>query len=191
MEKTHKVIEAKAEKEIQVKQRKLLFKKTKNLLRAHISLVEFDEPVGILLRRNRRAEFYEGLKKGKFSFRHSDGTERFIMLDPRYLQIMPYGMKSTGMAGYIMHEDFPTPIPEDPVLTIEQSGEALEKVMNDVRDLRAKEYRAKGEMWWKILLGVAILGAVYVLYGMLVDKGAPPVQVTVPVVQNITATVLG
>lgn len=139
---------------------KILLKKYDGRFKSYMEMSSFEEPVVFLLRNNRRAEFYEKATSGKFIFIHTDGKERSIDLSPQFLHTFDYGKRN--FKGYVCHEDFPTPLPEIPVVTGEMYQMGIEKTLNDFKKWKADETRAIGDMWWKILLG---LGAVILAIG--------------------------
>lgn len=149
------------QKESQAERRRILFKVHKGLLRKKQKLVEFDEPILILMREGKKAEFYEKATGGKFIFSHSDGDERFIILDQSFMQTFEYGGKV--FSGYICHEDFPTPLPENPIVTTELVALLYEKTLNDIKKWKIEELKAKKGLrmvWVWIILAI---GAVIVL----------------------------
>jgi hypothetical protein len=77
-----------------------------------------------------------------------------------------YGKRT--FKGYICHEDYPTPLPERPVVTAEQFQWAIDKTQQDLKDWKAKEYSAKGDMWYRILIGIAIVIGVLGFVKMIV-----------------------
>lgn len=166
---TKEDLQTKAEK------RRTLFKKYQKLFFAHQETAEFKEPILILMRRNNKAEFFENATQGEFTYQHSDGQERKIILTPKNMQTFDYGKKS--FKGYICHEDYPLPLPEDPILTVETIQIVIDKALNDLKKWKAEEQRAFGEMIFKILAGLALIAAIFVLYKMLVPE--PPTQIII------------
>ena len=87
---------------------------------------------------------------------------------PQMLHSFDYG-KGNKFKGYICHEDYPIPLPDNPVLTAEVFQMAIDKTLNDIKKWRAKELQAKGDLVWKLLVGVAIVIAVL---GVMAIAGA-------------------
>lgn len=140
--------------EKQQKELKWLFKKHKKLIRNYHHTANFKEPVVLLMRRNRKINFFENCTKTDYTYKHSDGSERKIMLDGR-----PYTFKYGGkeFLGYILHEDHSTPLPGTPVLTTEMVGILTEKNLNDLKKWKVAEERAKGMKWYHAAIGIAIV----------------------------------
>tara|TARA_B100001964_G_C14066601_1_gene523936 strand:- start:477 stop:941 length:465 start_codon:yes stop_codon:yes gene_type:complete len=118
------------------------------------------------MKNTRKTEFFDNVTTGWFGFEHTDGNPRRIKLGPEFLMTFDYGKRT--FKGYICHEDYPTPLPERPVVTAEQFQWAIDKTQQDLKDWKAKEYSAKGDMWYKILIGIAIVVAVLGFVKMIV-----------------------
>ena len=170
----------------QKKKREMIFKKNKKVFRGYFETAEFDEPIVILLRRNNRAEFIEDQTSGKFKYTHSSGEEREIPLPQKSMITFPYGNKT--FKGFILHEDYGTPLPEDPVVVAELFQISTDKTLNDIKKWKTDEIKATGNMYKNILYGIALIGGVYVLYRLLVPTPAPAVveQAVVQTVVNST-----
>jgi len=173
------------------KERKSLIKKSKGWIFTYNNVAEFKEPIAILLRRTGRAEFFEEVNSGEWTIKHSDGKNRVLFLDPRFIHTFKYGKKE--FRGYVCHEDFPTPLPEDPVITAEMVGIVTEKTLHDLNKWKAQEWTAKGDFIWKIALGIAALVGMYILYKMLVPSptgvGASVAQTVAENITNATSGV--
>jgi hypothetical protein len=173
-----------------------LMLKQKKFLRIQQSIVPFKEPVMFFERRSGDVEFYENVTVGNFEFKHSDGTRRFLLLTPSKQKRFGYG--KWKFKGYFCHEDFPLPLPQDPLITTEQMNIFAEKSMNDIKEWQTKAIKAKTDMIWKIALGIALVIGAYALYNVLSPK-APPVQEiqnTVPlinktIIQPLIASLIG
>ena len=124
---------------------KILLKQHKGLWGKHQELAEFEEPVLMLMRNNRKIEWYDKATQGKFLYTHTDGKERAIELSPQFLHTFDYGKRE--FKGYICHEDYPTPLPEIPIVTGEMYQMGIEKTLNDMKKWKADEARALGDMW--------------------------------------------
>lgn len=167
----------------EAERRNILYKKYNKILGQQKDLAEFKEPIAILLRRTGKAEFFENVTKGKFEFRHTDGRDRFIMIDPKQIHTFPYGKKS--YKGYILHEDFPVPLPDDPVLTTEQVGQAMEATALAMEKWKSKEISEKTKMIRMIIIGIGVIGAIILLYTIFKPDPIP----TQIIVQNVTQAV--
>jgi hypothetical protein len=178
----------------QAKRIRTLFTKQKKLMGSYYKAVDFEEPFAELIRNNGETELYEKATKGVFKFTHSSGEEREIFLTPSKQIRRTFLDRSSK--GYILHEDNPLPLPENPILTVETMNLAIEKTLNDIRKWKAEEYEAKSDFvksfaW---ILGIAIAG--WILYKLLVPspdviiQQAPPIATAVKntTVQIINAT---
>jgi len=138
---------------------KTLIKKNKGIFKDKESMVSFKEPVLMLMRRSRNVEIFEDASKGKFIFKHSDGKNREIYLEPSSQVSMDYARRKVRM--YWCHEDFPLPLPENPLLTAETVNMIVEQSMIDTKrlDERNAEIRMKNvKMFLMMLFG--IIGAI-------------------------------
>ena len=168
-----------------------LFMKQKGIIGTYQKLADFKQPALILMRNGKRGEFYENATTGRFEYTHSNGEDMHIDLNRHFIQTLDYADREVQI--YFCHEDYPFPLPHEPIITAEMKKLSDEKILNDYRKWTAEEYKAKGDMWWKILIGIAACGLVYMLIKMLTGGGeaevAEPVKQTVTQVAN--ATVLG
>lgn len=153
--------------------KRILFKKFSKWYKTQHEKAEFDEPIAIFMRRGRKTEFFENVKAGEWTLEHSDGTERTYIVDPSYIRIFEYG--DTKFSGYIFHEDFPLPLPEDPTITAELMGIALEKTLNDIKKWKTEEIKAKGDFYWKIAMGIVAIIGMYILFRLLFPQAPEPV----------------
>lgn len=158
----------------------MLLRKQKKLFGSYIELGEFEEPIAILMRRGGTSEFLQNVKDKELRIMHSDGEERKIFLTEKRLISFPHGNKR--IKGYILHEDFPTPLPEDPLLTTEETGIALDKTAYDLKKWKADELKQKGKLIWYLLGGVAVIILAYAMYVML----KPPEKEIIQVVETTT-----
>lgn len=172
----------------QKKRLETLILKKKATLGTIQGLTNFKEPVGFLIRRNREIEFYENLTGDRFNYEHSNGEERYIELSINQLEF-PYAGKKVRT--YIMQEDNRYPLPNQPILEAERIEIAIEKVSNDFKKWSAKEWEAKGDYWWKIALGIAVVIGVYVLAKLVLPSGDTNVEQSIaqPVVQQIAQNI--
>lgn len=146
----------------QAKERRTVFKKAKGLLRSYYNISEFDEPIAILMRRNQKCDFFEKVTKGNFFIQHSDGNERQIFIDPKFLQTFNYGKHT--FKGYILHEDFPTPLPEDPLVTSEMISIANYKTLNDMSQWKAQTKLMDAKTKSVVTYGIIILLGLGVIF---------------------------
>lgn len=135
-----------------------MLKKYNKTFKSYNEMSNFKEPVVFLARRNRRVEFFEDATKGRFEFTHSDGEMGKIDLSPEYLNTFDYGKRT--FKGYICHEDHPTPLPENPIVTAELFNIAEEKVLHDMKKWKKSEQEGIGLKWKQILIGIALVIAV-------------------------------
>lgn len=165
-----------------------LFKKEKALIGSMKKAANFKEPALILMRNNRKAELYENATTGKFEYTHSNGEDMNLTLDRHFLITIPYGQKE--ILTYICHEDYPFPMPHNALITAEMMKIAMEKILNDYRKWTAEEFKAKGDMWWKIGAAIAVCIIAYALYKMFTGNEPTTVaQETVTAVKVINETV--
>lgn len=162
---------------------KLLIKK-KKLFQNKTTTIPFKEPTLFLIKKDRTVEFYEKATSGTFKYEHSDGEEREIILDPRYKLHFPMGDQT--FTGYILHEDNPIPLPQDPVLTSEIYNISIDKTLNDIKKWKATEYTAKGNMIWKIALGICAIIGMYILYTIFAPPPTPEITQIIQHTQNLT-----
>lgn len=182
------------EKQSRAKRIKILLKSYEGRFKSYQEMANFKEPVMLLMRNTRKTEFYDNVTSGWFSFTHTDGSGRNIKLSPEFLQTFDYGKRT--FKGYICHEDYPTPLPERPIVTAEQFQWAIDKTQNDLQNWKAKELGARGDMWYKILIGIAIIIGVIGFIKLIVPDftifgiggGGEVKEVVKTVVENATIT---
>ena len=144
------------------KTRKRIIKKSRRGLRTLRDVVPLKEPVVILMRRSSEIEVYEGEKKRNFDYKHSDGDERHIILNPKYIYNFKYGRGN--FKAYVCHEDHPFPLPEDPIISTDMLHTTLNKVLHDEREWEVKEKKERTKLVKTVLGGLAILAVIAVLY---------------------------
>ncbi|MBD3248451.1 hypothetical protein GF336_00210 [Candidatus Woesearchaeota archaeon] len=128
----------------------------KGLLKTKQKLTNFKEPLAFLIRRNGEIDFYEKATKGELEFVHSSGDERRIELIPSKLLDFPYADRRVKL--YILHEDFPIPIPDsDPVVSSESISISQGKSLHDVDKFKRKAEQYKNASVYKILIAIAII----------------------------------
>lgn len=160
-------------KKSQAQKRLTLFVKHKKWLKAHYETTDFTEPVLFLERRSGEVEFYEKATAGLFNYQHSDGNTRFIVLTPNKQK--KFGFANRKFRGYYCHEDYPLPLPQDPLITCEQVNILIEKSLNDIQKWKTEATKAKTKMIWVILGGIAVIILAMAMYKMLAGNTPPPV----------------
>ncbi len=162
---------------------RMLLKKNRRIFGNKQVITDFTEPILMLIRRGRAVEFHEDASKGTFRFKHSDGKEREIYLEPSSQVSFDYGKRK--FKGYICHEDYPLPLPENPLVTVETVNMIVEKSMMDTKKLDERKELLKIKTL-KVLIWAVVGGVIlYILYkAHLFDRlvtmltGNPPVQPT-------------
>lgn len=178
-----------------------LFEKYKSIMRTHHESVPFKEPILILIRRNKKIDFIEDVPETIHKYEHSDGSKRYILLDTRDILTFPYGGKE--FRGYICHEDSPLPLPTDAIITTETMNMIIEKTLNTMKDLEAKIEEAKGNKYYNVLIGIAVIIAViavgWLMAGDTISKALTTPETTVQpivtggkvIIDNITLNPIG
>lgn len=170
-----------------------LFKKHKGLIRNYNDTANFKEPVLIVIRRSGKVEFYEDITTTHYDYTHSDGTERFFILE-RPLSF-EYGSKE--FLGFICHEDIPLPLPQSPLITTEQITVLIEKTISDRNKYLAKQQELSNDRIIKYGIFVAICVGCYILYYIMIGskKNMIPNQINIQnakdTVQTTAPAVLG
>lgn len=167
--------------------RKMIFKKYKGFMKSYMETANFKEPILILMKRSGKAEFYENANKTKFAFTDTEGNQKEILLNPSQIQTFDYGKKE--FKGYICHEDFATPLPERPLMTLEMIQLAIDKTLNDIKKWKADELKATGQMYWKIFGGIALLIGMFILYKMVVAPPQVVYQTVQPAAEAVAANI--
>lgn len=141
---------------------RMLVKKNEATFKDKQALTDFKEPTLWLIRRSGAVEFFEDASKGTFVFKHSDGYNREIYLEPSSQLSFDYGKRK--FKGYICQEDHPLPLPENPIVTSETVNSIVEKVGMDMKKLntKAKEIQIKLIKTLGFVIGGLIL--VWMLY---------------------------
>lgn len=171
---------------------KKLFRKYKKWFSREYIVYPFKEPCMLFIRRSGQVEFYENVKGSLFEFNHSDDSKRFIITTPSKQLLFGFGNKR--FKGYICHEDYPLPLPQDPILTSEQVNVIVEKSLNDIKKWKAQEIRAKTGLWKWILIGTACIILAYFLGKMLLAGQVQPQTVATmkdSTVKIVNQTILG
>lgn len=169
-----------------------LFTKHRKYLQTTYQTAEFKEPIMFFERRSGEVEWHENVTAGLFGYTHSEGTKRYIVLTPSKQK--KFGFANKKFKGYWCHEDYPLPLPQDPYMTSEQLNIIVEKSLNDINKWRAKDYKAKGDMWWKIGLAIAAIIAAAALFVTLKPQSTPQVITIAPTAAQTAAaapTILG
>lgn len=178
------------EKETKAKRIENIFDKYKKWYKIKYETTPFKEPVLFFIRRTGEVEFYENATAGMFKFKHSDGKERFIILNP--VKKLKFGFAERMFKGYICYEDSPIALPDNPVIITEEMNMVVEKSIFDIKQFEAKALTARGQMWWKIGLAISIIIiAIAILLILKPQKTPQIIQMAQPTIQNVTATVIG
>lgn len=138
-----------------------LFKVYKTLLKRKKKLVELKQPVMFLQRENMKDELYENVTKGRFEFQGSDGKQRFITIDPSRMRTLPFG--NDILRYYVAHERYPLPLPNERNFTNMQFYKGIDDTLSAKKEWEAKKFTALGNMWWKIMMGIAVLVGLAIL----------------------------
>lgn len=173
----------------EAKRIKELFRKRKKFLKSYYDVAPFEEPVMFFDKRGGKTEFYEKVTAGMFEFTHSDGSTRFIIVDPNTQRTFGFGNRS--FKGYWASEDYPMTGRPDPLLTSEQVNMIVEKSLTDMKKWKAQEKRAQGDMWLKIGLGIAVIIGAYAVFKLLVPTSTEPERIIIQQVTETTPTILG
>ena len=180
-----------SEKLSRAKKINILYKKYKKSWRKYQEMANFKEPI-IQLIKNNKVEFYEDATSGNFYFDHSDGSKRKVKLDPEFQLTFDYGKRN--FKGYIVHENYPTPLPEKPIITAEQYQWGIDKTQQDQLNHQEKQIKARGDMWYKIFIGIAVIIVALALANMfgldIIGSffNRTPEQVTTVVANNTPIT---
>lgn len=144
---------------------KILLKKTKGLLKDKQQLARFKEPVLILLRTDGTADFYEnedGRTAGTtFMFEHTDGKEKMIHLNKK-TYMGRYGKENFRF--YVCDEDNPLPLPQKPLVTAEELGMIIYKLIHDMHKWMMEEIKGKALKGFWLWAGIIVLVIVIALF---------------------------
>lgn len=174
--------------EEEIKRIRTLLKKHKKFMGSRKKLAKFKQPVVLLMRRGNTVEFFENAKKNEFEFEHSDGHTRSIILNPAHQKSFDYGADT--FSGYILHEDIPVPLPEQPLITTEMVGILVEKTLADIRKWKAEEWKARGKFIWYIAGGIALIILAYAMYGLFMPQHAATTAAKVAEVINTSTAII-
>lgn len=122
------------------------------------------EPVLFLMRADRTVDVYEDVSQGdmEVTIGSKKGETGLIHLAPDKLHSIRWG--KTELRAWIAYENEAVPYPQE----VLHDSVQLEKIVRGIT-LTFKEYRDKredvGDMWQKIIIGVALLLAVLALLG--------------------------
>jgi hypothetical protein len=155
---------------------------TKKYRRTELSLYPIREPLLFLGRRNGTFQTFEGITAGAFDFKHSDGNNRFIIIDPNKQNRLGIGRNSIRF--YWAHEDYPNTGYPDPVMTAEQVSLSYEKLLSNIRKWLALDKKATGDMWMKIGLGTAAVILAYFIGKGMFQSTSP--QIIYQAAMNLT-----
>ena len=118
-----------------------------------------------LLRENNKIEFYEN-PENPFIFLHSDGRKRTIYLNVNGRYQCKYG--KDVFYTYLCHENIPTPLPEDPLITTEQMNMNNDRAMQIMEEWKMKGLDGKRKLIVDTIKAVGLLIGIsvgaYILY---------------------------
>lgn len=165
-----------------------LFTKHKEFIKTKYKTTEFNEPVMFFERRSGEVEFHENVTAGIFEYTHSDGNKRFIVINTKYIK--KFGFADKRFKGYYCHEDHPLPLPEDPIMTVEQMNILVEKSLNDHKKWQTQEIKANTERWK--VIGMIIIGIILAImfYKLVIPQKTPETIHTIVQTINTTPTIL-
>lgn len=155
-------------KKSQAKKINELLKKQKGIIKEKINTTNFKSPVMFFERRSGEIEFYENVTKGMFEFKHSDGENRFIIINTNDKK--KFGFADKTFHGYFAHEDYPITGKPDPLVTTEQINIIVEKSLTDIKEWQTKATRANTELIKTIAWGVIGIIIAIVIYKMMVPQ---------------------
>lgn len=156
-EKIYREISSENEPKSRAKRIRMLLKKNNAVFGSKRALTDFKEPVAFLRRRSGETEVFEDASKGSLIFKHSDGKTREIYLEPSTQGTMDYGKRKFKY--YFCHEDYPLPLPENPLVTVDTINAIVEKSNMDMKKLSEKLETIKMKTI-KMVLWFAVLGAI-------------------------------
>lgn len=180
----------KQEKKSDAKKIKELMRKRKKFLKSYYDVAPFKEPVMFFERRSGETEFYEEVTAGMFEYEHSDGSKRFIIVNPNSQKKFGFGERK--FRGYWAHEDYPITGHPDPLLTSEQVNMIVEKSLADMKKWKAQEVKAKGDLIWTIAIAIAVVIGAFALYKLLVPSSPEPERIIIETaLANVTPAIVG
>lgn len=164
----------------EVKRLHILFKRNQKAIGNYKSLVSFEQPV-LLLIRNGKVEFYEGVKGDTFRI-PDDEVGRIIRLGTNLLEF-EYGKET--FKGYICNVDEAFPLPQKPIVYAELMELIIRKIITNYKNLESSGSEMRKTMW--AIFGMLILGAIIYVF-FLKDKLDPntAAQIANQTVQNLT-----
>ena len=167
----------------------------KRFLRKNRDIVKVKEPVLLFLQGN-KVKTYEGVRKGRFKYKHSNGTIKYLNITPQFYRDWDYFGNNIKLI--FATEDGAFPFDEDPVIYADEFDKYDTKIRYDTMNYRAAEIRAGALKWKSILIGVAIivaaiLGGMYLLKQLESGNPAPAKAViqNVPALINQSGTIFG
>lgn len=174
------IIDLRAQK-TQARKVNILLKRYQGWFKKQYELTNFEEPALLLIRRTGKIEFREKATQGLLEIMHTDGHRRFIVLDPRKQLNMEYGTRT--IRTYIVHEDYPFPLPENPIIDSESFTTNVEQTLNNIGNFRAKEINATANLIKTIAIGGAILLALFIVWKMVIPDPQQAGQTAVEAVK--------
>lgn len=165
---------AKPERNSETEDLRRLFTKHKKLLGKELIFEPFEEPIMLFERENGTVEFKEKATTGRYNFTHSNGEERYIIIKGRPKNFV-FGHKT--VRGYYCHENYPFPLPEEPILTTEEFNLIIEKTLHDKKEWETKLTKERNKTIMTVAYAIAIIIGCVILYKLLIPAPvAQPVQ---------------
>ena len=154
------------EKQSQAEKIESVLQVTKGILGEKEKLAKFEEPLIQLMRRTGKLEWFHKATEGAFSFDHTNGGKRTVQIDRGNLWRGEYANENVEM--YIIHEDYPTSFPENPIVTGQMIENLIDKTQHDTASLKTRELRAKGDLVYKVALAITVIVGGVIVTGKLV-----------------------
>lgn len=171
-----------------------LLKRHEKWMKADIRTTQFKEPVMFFIRTSGEIEFYESVTAGLFEYKHSNGEQQFIIVNPTTQY--KFGFADRKFRGYIAHENNPITGYPDPYITAEQVNIIVEKSINDMKKWKAEVLKeTQGIIKW-VVYGIIGVILAYAIFRILTDNPAEATQVvtmakdTAVIVANQTPTII-
>lgn len=172
------------EEEINRKELYHLFLKEKKLTGTIARLTEFKEPVVFLIRQNGDIEMEEDIRKKEYHYTHSNGEKRVIKLNEKKMKNMNHG--KYRFKCYILDEDNPLPLPEEPIITIQEFTENIEKANSNQKLLEAQAKLKKATLGGWATIAIIIAITIILLVVLWPEQTPTVVKTIVTNISNIT-----
>lgn len=151
------------------------------------------QPVMFFRRRTGDTEIYEKVTSGIFEYKHTDGEERYIIVNPKDQEKVGWG--DIAFKAYFAHEDYPTTSLPEPLINTEQMNTIIEKSLQDLKKYKAQELKYKGRAWLYIAAAIGLIIMAFALYKLLVPQNTTTIiqagtTAGQLIQQNMTPTIL-